>query len=232
MDQTRVAAGSARLHVVDGVALLMPDRQVFEAMLDGWANQQAARNLGFVTIQGRANVVSAFAAFTNAFPWQWSAQLVDEWLADLRSVKHLRKSTLGNYQTAVRRFCDFVTDPNYGWVTECERRFGTHPVQVVHEWNTAVHVQQAEGDPRKRALSVDELQAFFDAADDRVARIRGCGRKGWLPAFRDAVMFKTAYAFGLRRPETRMLDLADFGRNPHVSEFGLRGVCHVRSERR
>ncbi len=228
MDQTKAAAGSARLHVVDGVALLMPDRQVFDAMLAGWANQQAARNLSFGTIENRANVVRGFAAFTNTFPWSWSAQMVDEWLADLRSIRHLRKSTLRNYQTAVRMFCDFVTDPNYGWAAECERRFGTHPVQVVHEWNTAVHVQQAEGDPRKRALSVDELQAFFDAADDRVVRIRGRGRKGWLPAFRDSALFKTSYAYGLRRNETRMLDLADFGRNPHVSEFGARGVCHVR----
>jgi hypothetical protein len=49
----------------------------------------------------------------------------DEWLADPHSVKYLRKSALRNYQTAVRPFCDFVTDPNYGWAAECERRFGT-----------------------------------------------------------------------------------------------------------
>ncbi|MDR7304591.1 site-specific recombinase XerD [Haloactinomyces albus] len=41
-----------------------------------------------------------------------------------------------------------------------------------------------------------------------------------MPAFRDAVMFKTAYAFGLRRHETRMLDTVDFGRNPQGREFG------------
>jgi hypothetical protein len=35
---------------------------------------------------------------------------------------------------------------------------------VVHEWNTAVHVQQAEGDPIKRAFTLDELQAFFVSA--------------------------------------------------------------------
>ena len=70
--------------------------------------------------------------------------------------------------------------------------------------------------PAKRAFTRDELQAFFDHADDQVARIRAAGRKGWLPAFRDATLFKIAYAFGLRRNETRMLDLADFGPNPHA----------------
>jgi site-specific recombinase XerD len=37
-----------------------------------------------------------------------------------------------------------------------------------------------------------------------------------------------AYAYGLRRNETRMLDVADFGRNPHADEFGDYGVLYVR----
>jgi integrase/recombinase XerC len=101
-------------------------------------------------------------------------------------------------------------------------------VQVFHEWNTAVHVQEAEGDPAKRAFTVDELQAFFDHADGQVRQVRGRGRKGWLPAFRDATAFKVAYGFGLRRTETVMLDLADFGANPHAGEFGDYGLCRVR----
>jgi hypothetical protein len=32
---------------------------------------------------------------------------------------------------------------------------------------------------------------------DQVGKVRGRGRKGWLPAFREAMLFKTAYAFGL-----------------------------------
>jgi hypothetical protein len=35
--------------------------------------------------------------------------------------------------------------------------------------------------------------------DEQVVRIRDRGRKGWVPAFRDATLFKVAYAFGLRR---------------------------------
>lgn len=61
-----------------------------------------------------------------------------------------------------------------------------------------------------------------------MARIRAFGRKGWLPAFRDATLFKTAYAFGTRRNETRILDAADFGLNPHGTEYGEFGLCRVR----
>jgi hypothetical protein len=35
--------GAAGLHLLDGVPLLRPDEQVFEAMLTGWRNQQLAR---------------------------------------------------------------------------------------------------------------------------------------------------------------------------------------------
>ena len=56
----------------------------------------------------------------------------------------------------------------------------------------------------------------------------GAGRKGWLTALRDTAALKTAYAFGLRRRELVMLDLADFGANPHAPEFGGYGVVYVR----
>jgi integrase/recombinase XerC len=51
------------------------------------------------------------------------------------------------------------TDSEYGWAEQCVARFGTHPAQVCHEWNTAVHAQGAEGDPVKRAFTLDELQS-------------------------------------------------------------------------
>jgi site-specific recombinase XerD len=221
-------AGAAGLYLVAGVPLLRADEQVFAAMLEGWASQQTARNLAAGTVEGRVRAVRAFARHAEAFPWAWTAAMVDDWCTDLRAVKNLRRSTLRNYQEAVRLFCGYATDPAYGWSQRCEQEFGTHPVQVCHEWNTAVHAQQAESDPGKRAFTLDELQAFFDHADEQVSRIRVAGRKGWLPAFRDAVLFKVAYAYGLRRREVRMLDLADFGRNPHGPEFGDYGVCQVR----
>ena len=168
----------ARLHLADGVPLLRPEEQVFSAMLDGWRNQQLARNLAFSTVEGRERVVRAFAVHADAFPWQWTPLLVDEWCTDLRAVRGLRRSTLRQYQESVRMLCDYLTDPEYGWAEQCIARFGTHPVQVCHEWNTAVHAQQAEGDPVKRAFTQDELQAFFDYADEQVARDPRGGAQG------------------------------------------------------
>jgi integrase/recombinase XerC len=221
--------GAARLVLHGGdVALLRPQDQVFQAMLDGWRNQQLARRLALSTVEGRERQVRAFADHAQTFPWLWSAQLMDEWMTDLRAVRGVQASTLRGYQLAIKLFCAYLTDSAYGWVGECEHRFGTHPIQVVHEWNTATHVQDVESSPAKRAFSRDELQAFFDHADDEVDRIRDAGKKGWIPAFRDAALFKTAYAYGLRRNETRMLDVTDFGTNSRAREFGEFGVTYVR----
>ncbi|MDB4872870.1 MAG: integrase [Gemmatimonadales bacterium] len=74
---------------------------------------------------------------------------------------------------------------------------GARPVQVCHEWNTAVHVADYEGRPERRPLTRVELQAFFDAADDRVEEAAASRRKGWLAAFRDATLFKVVYGWGL-----------------------------------
>ncbi len=221
-------AGAARLQLADGMALLRPEEQVFEAMLGGWRDQQLSRNLALSTINNRENRVRAFTAHAEAFPWAWSPGLVDEWFGDLRAVRGSARSTLRSYQDALRSFCGYVTDPAYEWPAVCEQRFGSHPVQVVHEWNTAVHLQDSEAAPAKRGFTLDELQGFFDYADEQVLRARDRGRKGWLPAFRDATLFKVAYSYGLRRNETRMLEVVDLGPNPHAREFGDYGLLHVR----
>jgi len=91
-----------------------------------------------------------------------------------------------------------------------------------------VHAADYEGDPGRRALARRELQELFDYADEQVRHARERGRKGWLTALRDAAALKTAYAFGLRRRELVMLDLADLGTNPHAPEFGGYGVVYVR----
>lgn len=197
-------------------------------MLDGWRNQQLARNLAFSTIEGRERLVRELVVHVNEYPWAWTAGMVDEWLADRRATKSHRQSTIRQAGSAIRMFCAYLTDPVYGWDRECIDRFGTHPVQVCHRWNTATHVQEADGSPAVRPFTRHELQDFFDVADGQVADARRRGHKGWWPAFRDTTLFKVAYAFGLRVGEASMLDVADLSPNPSAPEFGRYGVLAVR----
>ena len=137
----------------------------------------------------------------------------------------LAHATIRGEQACVALFLDYVCDGRYEWAHVCVDRFGTHPVQVFHEWNTTVHRAEFEGQPGNRPFSRDELQRFFDYCDDRVVAAEANGRKGWLAAYRDAVLFKTMYAWGLRRRETAMLDVIDFAaQRARAGVRGLRGV--------
>jgi len=219
---------SAGMVLEGGVALLHPDEQVFQAMLQGWRRQQLARNLSFVTVESNQALVRRFQAFTNEYPWSWSPGHVDEWAEELRCVGRRSRSTVRGYQGMLRAFLAYVCDPAYGWAEECLSRFGTHPVQVCLPGNTASHVGGPEGSAVRRAFTRTELQALFDLADSDVCEARRLGRKGWLSLFRDATAFKVAYAWGLRRQELQMLDTADFASNPQAPEFGAYGACYVR----
>ena len=199
----------------------------FEEMLDGWRAQQLSRNFAFATIDTGARVVRRFQEHSGCYPWQWTATAFDAWMAELRRGGKAH-GTLRGYQLAVRGFLAYVCDVAYGWNEVCLARFGTHPTQICNEANLAGHASEHEGRPGRRPLSRVECQALFDAADARVETVRTGGRKGWLPAFRDATMLKVAYAFGLRRRELLMLEAHDFGPNAKAPEFGEFGVCYVR----
>ena len=77
---------------------------------------------------------------------------VEGWTVSLRSAGRSR-TTIRAYQNALAMFCDYVCDARYGWVAECEERFGEHPVQICHEWNTADHVADYEGAPGRRPFT-------------------------------------------------------------------------------
>jgi len=50
-------------------------------------------------------------------------------------------------------FCEYLVDARYGWAQQCQDRFGTHPVQICHEWNTATHTSAFEGRPAVRPFT-------------------------------------------------------------------------------
>lgn len=211
------------------VSLLRPAEQVFDDMLAGWSAQKSSRMLNAKTIGARLAQVRRFAGFCGSLPWEWTPADVEEWTTELVSGdKPCSHGTIRSYQNAVALFCDYLIDRRYGWIERCEELFDTHPVQVCHEWNTAIHTGDHEARPTVRPLTRVEVQTFFDYADDRVDQARTRGKKGWKSVFRDATLFKMIYAFGLRRREVAMLDVHDFTRNPTATEFGRFGVCNVR----
>jgi integrase/recombinase XerC len=223
-------AGSAQLELVSGVAHLRPEDAMFESMVRGWRAQQVARGLRSETIEGRERLVRRFQEATNEYPWRWGPAHVEEWTLSLSGERHLALSTIRSYQVDLRLFGEYITDARYGWVAACEEAFGegVFPVAICHEWNTVAHLNDYEGSPEARPFTREELQHFFDHADEQVERAARSKRKGALAAYRDATLFKVIYGWGLRRTETSKLDVVDWGRNPAAPEFGRYGMLSVR----
>lgn len=210
-----------------GVRHLDPSRAVFEAMLSGWALQQQTRILQPETVQSRLRLVRRVVDFCNEYPWEWQAEDIEAFIGSCRNgSERTVLSTARLYEATLRMFLDYLTD--YGWRDQCLEHFGVAPTQVLHEWNTVVHANEYEGDPRRRPLTYDEIQWLFDAADGLAEDIRARHRKGALAGIRNAMLLKTIYAYGLRRREAWGLDLADLRHNPKVPAFGRFGRVYVR----
>lgn len=117
------------------VSILRPAEQVFDDMLAGWAGQQSSRLLGAGTIRARASQVRRFVDFCGTYPWDWTVADVEEWTTHLLSGQRpLAHSSIRGYQNSVELFCSYLTDARYEWGELCLELFGTHPIQVCHEW--------------------------------------------------------------------------------------------------
>jgi integrase/recombinase XerC len=121
--------------------LVQPNQQqgrqneVFKEMLRGYATMLLAAGRDRGSVGKLLQMLRGFVVWADAWPWEWTAQDVDEWSADMRD-RELALSTLRNRQGVVRRFCEYAVNPLYPWFERCREEFGQVPEQVCHEWNT------------------------------------------------------------------------------------------------
>ena len=101
---------------------------MFDAMVDGWAQQQRAKFLRESTIGPRTRLVRRLAEFAGLYPWQWTPEEGEAWISHLRSgPTPLRLSTVRGYEVDIGLFCAYLLDARYDWVTECIAQFGRAP---------------------------------------------------------------------------------------------------------
>jgi integrase/recombinase XerC len=112
--------------LVEGVTPLRVEPALFDSMLAGWRRQQQSRRLGDSIVDARERTVRRFAEFTGAWPWCWTPEQVERWVA----AGGWAHSTVRSYQGALAVFLDYVCDARYGWAAECEQQVGVTPVQV------------------------------------------------------------------------------------------------------
>src|SRR5947209_8711965 len=102
--------GFASFHLSSGATLLHPEEQIFDAMVAGWGTQQRSRFLAEITISQRDMMIRRFHRFTNAYPWQWTPQDVEEWTTTVIGERRLAHSTVRFHHVTLRLFLDYVCD--------------------------------------------------------------------------------------------------------------------------
>lgn len=201
---------------------------MFTEMLDGFTSFQTARGRDGASIAKQLSALRELAEHAGGWPWEWTAELVDAWSAQLKDERGMARSTLRARQGTVRLFMAYLTNPAYSWAARCRELFGVAPVQVCHDWNTTRHLEGYEGTPERRPLDDAEKQRLFAAADARVEAARASSDKGLVTCWRDSAMLKLLYGSGCRISELVALELADLHRHPAAPEFGRYAVVHIR----
>lgn len=204
---------------------------LFDDMLRGYARMLLASGRTQTSVKRALLDVRRLVTFTDCWPWDWTTAQVDEWGADMVA-RGLALSTIRHRQGAIRRFCDFLTNPSYEWSERTLEATGSQVRQVAFEWNTTRHIEELEGSPERRPLNRDELKALFGAADDRVEALLSTNHKSALLAWRDSTLLKVHYGAGLRSHELVMLATADLLPHPAAPAFGRYAVVRVRFGKR
>jgi hypothetical protein len=177
--------GDQRLRLVQANQQQGRQNEMFNEMLRGYATMLLAAGRDRGSVGKLLQMLRGFVVWADAWPWEWTAQDVDEWSTDMRD-RGLALSTLRSRQGVVRRFCEYAVNPQYPWLGRCQEEFGQIAEQVCHEWNTARHIEEYDHRPERREISRDELRTLFNHVDDRVEQMVDANHKSAAIAWRDA----------------------------------------------
>jgi integrase/recombinase XerD len=147
--------------------------------------------------------------------------MVDGWRAQMLA-RGLAVSTITARCSLIGRFVEFTNEYPWRW----------RPLDVDQFL--------AELRSRETLIELSTLRSYSNAismfcsyvSDGRYGWVAFCEKQFgvvlWLTALRDSIAFKIGNAYGLRRQELVMLDLTDFGPNPHVPSYQDYGAMTVR----
>jgi hypothetical protein len=102
------------VYLPTGVAGPDPDAFLSD-VLTGWRRAQLAQNFSPDTVRRRIASVLRMGDFVGSYPWQWTAADADDFFGHLRGLRNLAHTTVRAYQTDVKLFLDYATDPAYDW---------------------------------------------------------------------------------------------------------------------
>lgn len=204
------------------------DAELFRDMLDQWRMRGLSHNYGEKSIQRDQSTICDFVRFSGLPPWRWTEDIFERWCVHLVSdpKRNLAPSTLRSYQSAIRRFLDYLTSNAY-FRLECERQFGHAVKQICNDQNCVVHRLANDARRPHRSFTHSEFAIFFDELDRQISQAMQFGSKNFRPLQRDKALYYLLYVCGLRISEALGLNTNSFLENMQFPEFQRYGRVEV-----
>lgn len=226
--ETSFALHSNMAESYDLTWLSSAEQAFLDDMLKGYERYRLSNRHKVNTIKGDNRTLLSFFQYARGIPGQVTPDDFESWAAHLYLERHVGAGTQRKYQTSVRVFFEYlVRTPRFR--NQSRAILGKDIEQVATLENCILHKQQqefADGHDR-RALTVCELEQFFETLDREIA-FAYIGHSKSLYAFqRDKALFGLMYHLGLRADEARQLNATSFDRNPRAPEFGDFGLTRV-----
>jgi integrase/recombinase XerC len=202
------------------------ERALFQLMLNSYCEHRAACNDADATLVARVSTITMIVRKTQKWAWEWDPLLLDSYAA-LRRAEGIAPTTRRGEQERIGGFIAYLNDPVYRW-SERAARAGIDFHGIITPAAHILHFEEHESGIEVRPATRSEIQTLFDFMDAEIDR-RAFGGKGVLEAYREATMFRVAYAYGLRRAEVTHLAHHDWYRSIAMPQYEQRGMLVVRN---
>jgi integrase len=196
-------------------------RALFDAMLTGYQHHLDTRNCSIEHVAGSLSFLRRVQRELG-WPWEWETAAYEKWQSELSTT--IVGSTRRGYQNIILSFTAYICSPIYPWVEHCKNLFDAAPRCLITEANRILHIEQSESGVGVRPATRGEIQTLFDTIDEH---IKSAPRP--LTTYRDGMLIKLTYAYGLRRAEAAGMIYTDFNRNVFAPEFRNCGSITVRN---
>lgn len=201
---------------------------LFDEMLEDYQAHRDARNVKTDVNDADINTLRRLRRELDLWPWDWCPAEWEKYQSErLRSGKAL--TTRRHEQNVLDGFLRYLNSPDYNWRQRVLAVVGQPlPSAVITEVNRILHVEAKESGSHVRPATRAELQRLFDYLDWVIDDIETSGRKGAVPAYRDATYIKGTYGFGWRRREGALIEDFDFVANIDQPAYAELGALHIR----
>jgi integrase/recombinase XerC len=203
------------------------EENTYSQIINAYTNRLMARRLKPSSIRTTINTINDLFLFTNQYPWDWTAEVFDEWCAYLYRERNNCEATQRHKQNVIARFQSFLVEsPQLSDL--CKVNFGKKPLLICSPDNLIPHKVPDENKEKRLAFTKDHLKCLWAYFDEQIALAYKNKSKSLKVLQRDKVLYLIIYYYGLRANEVSMLDTTDFLHNPKRPEWNNFGGIIVR----